>query len=189
VKVKGSQAESTGPQRDQVPQIQFLLGRTVDPQSGVVSYARFPPILYQNPNDLTRVEGRFRNPGLFKVRVTNIISYTKADSSFILLMVDRPRCNFWQDVHRVSWTGSISFYQPILAHRHSCGHHFRPDCLDKCDGTNYFRFYISSASSNYSFCGDRYAMEFLPIPNSPTLELEGSRRFTTVTTSISTRGI
>lgn len=74
VKVKGSQAELTRPQRDQVPQIQFLLGRTVDPQSGVVSYARFPPILSRDPNDLSKVEGRFRNPGLFKVRVTNIIS-------------------------------------------------------------------------------------------------------------------
>ncbi|KAF8173262.1 hypothetical protein BJ912DRAFT_932051 [Pholiota molesta] len=80
VKVKGSQAESTGPQRDQVPQIQFLLGRTVDPQSGVVSYARFPPILYQNPNDLTRVEGRFRNPGLFKIARGVIFGKTFTES-------------------------------------------------------------------------------------------------------------
>lgn len=56
------------PTRDQVPRIQFLLKRSVDEDSGVVSYGRFPPILYRDPNNLSKSEDRFRNPGLFKVR-------------------------------------------------------------------------------------------------------------------------
>lgn len=54
-------------QRNEVPTIQKLLGRSVNKESGAVSYARFPPVLYQDPNNNLKVEGRFQNPCLFMV--------------------------------------------------------------------------------------------------------------------------
>ncbi|PPQ74822.1 hypothetical protein CVT26_005456 [Gymnopilus dilepis] len=67
---------SSGPSRDTIPELQFLLGIDTS-ATGAAAYPRFPPVLYLNGNTLL-IEGRFLNEYLFMIARTILFGKTAA---------------------------------------------------------------------------------------------------------------